>query len=235
MRNEKAIIWILSTVFMFIGLAVIALGIYLFVDNRAFMEGAEKTEAIITQIDTRQDSDGDEHHTVYVEFEVDGRSYSGDLGFYTSSMRRGKAVTVYYDPDDPGYFRGSGSSFLGIFVSAFGLVFILIGGGIIFAMLLKKKRAKRLLETGRRVDATIDCVRYNRSYTVNGRHPYVLDLTYVDPATGKYYTFTSENIWFNVEAVLQTTSIATLSVYIDEQNSRRYYVDIEPLTSLLAN
>jgi len=234
-RRQNRSEWIVSVIFAIVGLAMIALSICVYFDNRTFMEGAEKTEATITQIATRRDSDGDVHHTVYVEFEVDGETYDGALGYYASSMRRGQSVTVYYDPDDPWSFRSQGSSFISIFLLAMGLILFLVGGGLIFRILRKKKRARVLLETGRRVDATIDCVRLNLNYRVNRRHPYVLDLTYVDPATGKVFTFVSDNIWFNVEAVLQNNPITTLSVYIDDQDSRKYYVDLDPLVACLGN
>jgi hypothetical protein len=235
MRRNHRSEWIVSVIFSIVGLALIVLSIYVYFDNKKFMADAEKAEATITQITSKRDSDGDIRHTVYVEFEVDGELYEGSLGFYSSSMYEGKTVDVYYDPENPGDFRGEGSSFLSVFLIVLGLIFFLVGGGMIFGMIRKKKRARVLMETGRRVDATIDCIRLNLNYRVNRRHPFVLDLTYADPTTGKVFTFVSDNIWFNVEAVLQNNPITTLSVYIDEQDSRKYYVDLEPLVACLGN
>lgn len=227
--------WILSVVFFIIGAGIMVLGVYIQIDSRSFQKEAVKASAKITEINERRDSDGDIVHDVYVAFTVDGERYSGALGEYSVGMREGGITTVYYKPDNPGNFRGPSSGFLGLIITGFGLIFFLVGGLQVFFKIKNRISANKLLETGRRVDANIDSVTYNYSYRVNGRHPMVIQCTYVDPFSRKVFTFQSENLWFNAEAVIQSAGLATMPVYMDEAKPSRYYVDTDILKNYLGN
>ena len=59
----------------------------------------------------------------------DGEYISGvDLGYYTSGMREGKKVSIYYNPDDPYDVRSRGGSTLGVALFGFvGVLFTVVG------------------------------------------------------------------------------------------------------------
>ena len=77
MKNNKNtfIHFIFPSIFIIVGLFIMALAIFLNIQNSKFMEKAIETTAKITQITTSRDSDGDTTHSVQVIFYVDGKEY----------------------------------------------------------------------------------------------------------------------------------------------------------------
>lgn len=108
-----------------------------------------------------------------------------------------------------------------------GFLFFIIG--LVFAVYpaRKKREAKRLMEEGSKIIASIEDVAPNTSVRVNGRYPYVIHCSWRDSRDGVTYHFRSGDIWFNPINLLQERSIQTLPVYIDRNNIKKYYVSLE--------
>ena len=231
MKTEKLIFGI----FAIVGALIILGGFKLQDVTTKFLEIAQTTNAQITDIDVYHDSDGDSHHTIYVEFDVDNKEYAGTLNEYNSGMYIGKEITVYYDPQNPNNFKSSGSKYAGYFVSGFGAIFFLVGIIPLGVMAKKSSNSKKLKETGTLIEAQIDNVYLNTNYTVNGRHPYRLSAHAQLPNSEKIYTFESENVWGNLQAVIDTHKFEKVNVYINLDNPKKYYVDLEEIKSYIGN
>ena len=106
------------------------------------------TEATIVNMVRVKDSVGgaytDHDWHVYIEFDVNGRTYSTELNHYNSDMSIGQKVNILYNPDDPEdiiYEKNSE-----IFTSSFkviGIGIIVVGAltfvvGIVIAVKCKK-------------------------------------------------------------------------------------------------
>lgn len=233
--NKGRVEKILFLVFFSVGIIMLIAGGIFHINNSKFISNAGSVDATITRIETSYDSDGDANHHVEVRFEVNGKQYRGVLSEWNSKMYEGGLTKVYYNKNNPNDFRGSGLGYIGYIIMGLGFVFSLVG--IIPLIILKKRKNsfKRLKSTGKRVDAKIDSIDINISYTINGRNPYRINCSYTDPYTNKIYFFKSENIWFNVEVVVANNNIITLPVYMDQNNPSKYYVDIEGLKQYLGN
>jgi len=97
------------------------------------------TEATIVNMVRVKDSIGgaytDHDWHVYIEFDVDGRTYSTELNHYNSDMSIGQKVNVLYNPDDPEdiiYEKNSEivtTSFtaIGIGIAIFGIITLVLG------------------------------------------------------------------------------------------------------------
>lgn len=72
-----------------------------------FKTSAQSTNAVITQIDAEWHGGNDNYaYNVYVAYTAGGKAYQGQLDFYKSSMRKGKRIKIYYNPDSPEEFIG---------------------------------------------------------------------------------------------------------------------------------
>lgn len=236
MKNNKnnLVQFILPTIFITVGLLIIILGIYLNIENSKFMKTAIQTEAEITNITTHRDSDGDTTHSVDVVFYVNGKEYEGELGSYSSNMYKGKSITVYYDPQNPNNFRSDNSNIANFILIPIGGIFFIVGCFILYRG-IKSTSLKKLKEYGRRIDAKIDDVSLNSNYSVNGRHPYIIDCSYFNEIEDKVYSFTSQNIWTNIQPIIDAKNITTIPVYIDENDSSKYFVDISIFDDYIGN
>ena len=96
-------------------------------------------EATIVNMVRVKDSIGgaytDHDWHVYIEFDVDGRTYSTELNHYNSDMYNGQKVNILYNPDNPEdiiYEKNSEivtSSFkvIGIGIAIFGILTLVLG------------------------------------------------------------------------------------------------------------
>ena len=90
--------------------------------------------------------------------------------------------------------------------------------------------ARRLLQaSGRRIEADYEGVELNTSLTVGGRNPFRVLAQWQDPMTSQIHLFHSENLWFDPQKYIERR---TLTVYIDPNNPKKYYVDVSFLPKL---
>lgn len=224
-RNPAKIIFV---IFAVIGCVIFIFGCYWFWNDLNFRRNALTTTATITRIDVIYDSDDDADYTVYVAFTLAGHKYEGRLGYYTSGMRTGKEVQIYYNPDNPANFQGSGNIVGGILFALFGFIFMSIG---LLPLILSRRKNGRngyLLTNGRRIDAKITGVRRNTAISVNDRHPYRIHCQGFDHL-GKFREFKSANLWQDPSYRLEQLDMKSLAVYIHETKPRKYYVDVRNL------
>ena len=118
-----------------ISLAFVGIGAYV-----QFFRGSDyiPTDAVITKIESSlnkhsSNSNNRRNHTVYVEYTVDGQTYSGPSDVWDSTMREGQTITIRYNPDNPAQMLGD-PGWLGWFTLGIGSLGVLAS----FAMLFKK-------------------------------------------------------------------------------------------------
>ena len=119
-----------------ISLAFVGIGVYV-----QFFRGSDyiPTDAVITKIESQlnthsSNSNNRRKHTVYVEYTVDGQTYSGPSDVWDSTMREGQTITIRYNPDNPAQMLGD-PGWLGWFTLGIGSLGVLAS----FAMLFKKE------------------------------------------------------------------------------------------------
>ena len=123
---------------------------------------------------------------------------------------------------------GDSPLIIGLAFAGFGLLFALIG--LIPMLLIRrgKRKAKDLLANGRCISAKLIEAYQNTSVSVNGRHPFIILCQWVDPS-GQLQEFKSEYLWTNPYYIIDEMNLKTMDVYLDENNPKRYYVDVRRL------
>lgn len=109
--------------------------------------------------------------------------------------------------------------------AAVGLVFFLVGVGMMAAISRQRKLRLWLEQNGRIIDADIAGVQYDTRVRVNGRCPLVLQCQAVNPADGKVYLFESDSLWFDPTPFLDGRD--KVPVLVDPDNYHRYHVCTE--------
>lgn len=223
--NPKAVC---GFIFSVIGGIFLGLGIMFVVLLGSIHDNKVEVDAVIAYIDTY----GDEGSTVFVDFYYMDEEYKGvELDSYSSSMRVGDERVVYISPKNMTKAIDKqttsmlrilmGSIFCGI-----GSIFIIIGIAFIMSVTKKKALGKRLKQSGTPIEAHIDSVE-TTGIRVNGCPTYVIKCSYDNPYDGMTYTFKSEHIGFDPTMNIQGE---TIRVYVEENNYKKYYVDISDIT-----
>ena len=163
---------------------------------------------------------------IEVSYIYNGRQYEAYVSEYSSSMREGDDVILYVSKDNPEKVRTEMLLFLPtLILSIVGAPFFIVGGIFFLFVGIKGRKKKALLQNGRVVEATVTGGQMNYSMSVNGRHPWKLECKYEDTYTGATYLYSSYNIW--KDPFLYIGQI--VKVYVDRENPRKYYVDVDSL------
>ncbi len=184
-----------------------------------FQKESEKLTGIITELHGKG---------IEVSYTYNGRQYETYLSEYSSSMRAGDSIELYVSRDNPENVRTEMLLFLPTFIlSVVGTPFLIIGAVFFLIVWRKNRKKKDLLQNGRVVEAVVTGGRINYNMRVNGRNPWKLECKYEDTCTGATYLYSSYNIW--KDPLLYIGQI--VKVYVDRENPRKYYVDVNSLWS----
>lgn len=214
----------LYIVFLLIGIIITSIGLYTSVKT---LDSSNKVDTIgtITSI-VRTSSDTP---NVYVTYDVDGRSYTSVINGYSSSFYEGKKIDIYYMKNDPNTIGSKKLELLLLLILFMGLIFLLIGGINIFKVISNKKKKDRLIKTGTKIEATYVETTTNFHVNVLGRNPSNIICEYDDPVSNNTYKFKSEKLWYDPSLYISDCEIETFTVYVNKDNMKDYYVDIEEL------
>lgn len=112
-----------------------------------------------------------------------------------------------------------------IIFTGMGGLFLIIGLSFVISRLKRFNRQKKVRENGYYIMATVANFYENTSVSFNGVHPFVLECQYEDLATGILHIFTSQDLFFYPQDVLDKD----VRVFVDRANFENYYVDTESL------
>ncbi len=125
-----------------------------------------------------------------------------------------------------GLMYGTGELLFFAIFSGIGSIFLLLGILFLVLMLYKRSLIRKLVTQGHYVTATVTSVQPNYSIRVNGRSPYIAECSYTDPITGGIHLFQSRNIYFDPTTILLD---AQVPVYCREDSYQLYYVDVDSI------
>ena len=214
---------IFPLVFGLVGAIFTVIGIVIYINGKQFFKTALPAEAVISDFK----SGSDDSSTAIVTFRTqEGKELSAPLDYYSSGMKYGDRMTVYYSPQNPLKIKTRGGHLFGsICFAVIGVVFLCI----FFVFIGWKVRAGRkkdyLKRNGTLVQADITDVYENMQVTMNDRHPFRISCEYKAP-DGKVYTFHSGDLWYESHELPHE---GKLPVYVDPRDYSRYYVDTSVL------
>ena len=217
MKKSKNGLAIFIVVF---GAILVAAAAFVAIRSSVYRKNGIETVATITRIEHETDSDGDDNASVYVSYTVNGENYEGKLDYYSSFMRVGNTVKIFYMPDDPQDMISAGSNvaFVTIMI-AFGIICIGLGTACVAVPAAQKRRLNRLKKNGRKVNARVkefDCPGKTR---VMGKN--IARLVCVDPDGNRYETrfLYDTQRYFDIET--------PGAVYVDPDDPEKYAIDVD--------
>jgi hypothetical protein len=101
--------------------------------------------------------------------------------------------------------------------ASIGLIFISIGGGILYHQIRQNNKRKKLLSSGRKLIAIISNINYNKSYSINNRQ-----IECVAEVNGHKQNFKSHKVWETIHFEVGQQ----VAVYLDTRDSSNYWVEV---------
>lgn len=211
----------------FYGIIFLILGIFLCINTFNYKNVIETT-GIIDEI-----YKDNKNKYVYVAYIVNGKEYRSILNANSPSFREGKKIKVYYDKENPELISTKTTDLLIIFVPSAGLILILIGITGLINSSKKAKNKKYLKENGTLIYANYEYININNKISKRyNRHPCNIICKWTDPIDNQSYIFKSDDIWIYIGKMINLINkynIKQFPVYINPDNKKDYYVDIEIL------
>lgn len=225
---------IMGVIFIIIGIFTFFLSIFIIKTNNEKLNDFISTTGTITKIESYLDNNDELSYRAYVKYTVKGRVYEDYANFYSTWMKEGNNITVYYDSDFPSEFKVEGENlFTNIIIISMGCGFILVGVRMIKDFLKTVDIKKHVLKEGEKVEAQIKEIYINENCTINGKHPYIIVCEWIHPSTGVTHKFKSKRFLNNPEKYL--IGKTTMNVYVDMENPKMYYVDTEEIEEMIRN
>ena len=225
MKQNKpvSLLRVICVLFICLGAAALCVAAALFL-NRPAEEDRVYVQASIERIETRQ-SNKKTQHDVYVSYEAEGERYEERLGYYSSNMREGQNIEIYYLKDQPSKIHSARGDSIGLsLLSVMGIIFFGIGAVLMSSFRLFSPNRKKLLETGVRVNASVTDIR--KGPGVNGMPTYYILCSWYDHERQKEYRFRSGLLDTDPSSGICRQDVSSVPVYIDRSNPRRYYIDL---------
>lgn len=210
--------------FLIIGIIITSIGLYTLVIMLDNSNKVDTTGTISSIVSTSSDTPD-----VYVTYNVDGKRYTSVMRGYSSTFYEGKKIDIYYMKNDPNIIGNKKLELLILLLPFIGLIFLLIGGINIFKVISNKKKKERLIKTGIKIEATYIETNTNFNLRVLGRNPSNIICEYDDPISKNTYRFKSERLWYDPSLYISDCEIETFIVYVNKNDMKDYYVDIEEL------
>lgn len=207
---------IVALIFALTGVLFLAAGLIGSTITGNFIAKCEETTGVITRLDRAGES-------AYAAYTVGGERYESKLDAYTSSMRVGNEIKIFYDPQDPSSLATDAMMLVWLILDLVGAGCLLTAAVIYLVGRFSDERQSLLLSTGKRLPCTIDKVEEIKSVSMGSRHPYRLVLHYENAATGEKRRFVSPYLWRDPSGGMTRQ---TADVCVDEYNDKKYAVDI---------
>lgn len=234
-RNAGAVTFIIGIIFAFLGVTFIIAGIIVSAQTKSFLNKSEQTEAVISQIEAdhyKMNGKRRINYDVWVKYTVEGIQYEELLNYYSSSMCAGDIITINYDPNDPSRILSSlGSTVIVLVFIPIGAVFSILGSIFIIQKIISDSHRDKLIQNGERYTGVITNVVLNNYVRINGRHPFKAECEVIDPYSGEKSLYCSDSIMNDISYLVGRA----VTVYVDSNNKKKYYVDIDELINSGSN
>ena len=217
MKGDKALKFLWGT-FTTMGAIIVIIGLIVFFSVCNYKNKVDTVGIII-----------DTGNGTTVSYNVEGEEHESSFSGYSSSFHVGDEIEIYYDKDDANKIGSKSLDLLYLILPGIGSIFLLIGMIGLGVLSHKKKKEKNLRENGELVYATYSETILNVNVRVNGRYPYNIIVEWNNPEDGKKYLLKSKNIYFNPEMLIEERNIKTFPVYINPNNKKQYFVDVDIL------
>jgi len=203
--------------FVIIFLTIIA-GLILYFEASAFQKTAKITEGVVTDYSTSY------FFVQYISDDGVERTFKGSQK-KNGKIKSGEKMKVYYQTDNPDKARVSNGVKSGKKFFVFAAFLLLVNIVSVYQDKKRNTKANKFKTTGRKVEAEVMKIDTDLSITALKKHPYMIDIRWADPFTGREYTHTIRAVWQDPKILLAGRN--TIDVYIDRENPEDYFLDIE--------
>jgi hypothetical protein len=216
MRDQKVFFGVFAGIGLLLFLVALIVSYFTYQKVRDWKEA----EAIITQTGSGN---------TYFSFSHNGEPMEVHSNYSSGALVKGESITVHYPEGEPA--NAEIKSFVSLWIlplifGGIGLIFGSIGAIGVYFRLQKEKLKQELfvMGKGKKVSIPVTHIDVDKSYTVNGKNPFLIIIEFHHSASNTLYEFKSDHIWFDPSPFLPENK--EVNIYFDENDLSRYYIDV---------
>ena len=214
----------INLIFTLIGLALIAYTIYQGVTDYIQEQNAVEVNARIESVEAETIG-----YSAHVTYKVEGTTYDQyhvDLGI-NNNLTVGDYTKIKYNLKNPSKLINNDHLIILVTTGTIGIILLLIFLPGRIKIIKRDSNIAKLKKTGLKLSASIQDIIVNQKGKRNsGYFPYRLRANYVNPQDNKTYLFESEDTYINPNDIIAKYQTKVVTVYLDQTNTKNYYVDI---------
>ena len=214
-------------IFLVIGIVLVGTGLLVISLQNKNKKDRVYTTGTITRIVKETDMDNDTTTKVYVQYLAGGEELESELRYYTTGMREGSSIEIYYLKSKPESISCDAGDALIWILPGIGSLFLVMGAIGVGINLVKASKEGKIKEMGKPIFAPIKEVKEITTVSVRGKHPYKIICEYKDPETKKTHTYESNPLWSDPNYVIANNNITSLKIYVDPENPKHYAVETD--------
>ncbi len=170
----------------------------------------------------------DENTTVaiIIRYMYNEEIYYAELGYYSANFFLAQEIVIYVNPKDSSKFVYDSGEHFSIWLGLIVGCMLFFGGLISILIIINNKIAVRYMKkNGQKVTAKILYVDESSREGRFNKHPFKVTCVYIDEETKEEKFYVSDRVYARNAAI--TYINREINVFIDPQNDKYYYVDIE--------
>jgi UPF0716 family protein affecting phage T7 exclusion len=231
MRNpsKRQLLYSAGFICSLLGAVLFLSGLFTYIKQEMFIMNATKVSGMVSELVLRVSTSASDDTALYypkITYSTsDGKTMVFKIPFGSNppAYKVGQQIQVLYDPSHPTQVYPNlitAIFFYTILLIIGGIISVFVGFLLLFLHHKRSKSKNRLLDEGKRLNTTFQKVIMTSD---NNKSSYKLVSTYKDPHSEVEYLFESKKIPFDPSERIHNH---TIYVYVDEDNYKKYWMDI---------
>ena len=217
MKNKYLIIFIIS-------ILLVCGSYYYLYTTKQEIDNIITIDAKVTAIDS-------ETGQSTIEYKIDEEDYKTTIPTSDKTVLD-ENVQINVNKNNPGTVTTVPSIIIPICILLFTILVFFISSYLLIKDLITNGKKNSLKKEGIYIEANISEVILNtNAKQIKGTYPYRIRCLYTNPTDQRQFIFESEDLYFNVNELIQKYNITKLPIYVNKINYKKYYIDIDYITN----
>ncbi|MDX2098999.1 MAG: DUF3592 domain-containing protein [Leptolyngbyaceae cyanobacterium bins.59] len=241
--QSKAIVYLavaICSIFPLTGIGLLIGAFSSYRNTSSFVKAASRSEGTVVDmvvVDTGVNNSSRSRSSIAYRPTIHFIDHTGEKVEFTSSVgtnppsySKGQKVEILYHPDEPENAQINDFGSLwgdSITLGGMGGGFLIIGMILMsipfVVFVLPNFNKEYLKKSGVPIQTKFQRVEINNSVSIDGVHPFVVLTQWQDPSTSELHIFRSDDLQFDPSDYMKSERI---TVFIEENNPKKYYVDL---------
>ena len=224
-KLTNILIRIASIIMLTVGIIIFVIGSAVQFGKYKIKETGIPVQAEVVKVSKHYyDSNKRSYYDAYITYECEGKEYSEvKLGYFDSTIYRGKKFTIYCIPDHPKYFITERTSdYYLIILIILGAILTVAGAIIMLVMRVRDTKRKNFLSNGRTISATVSYIEQDVYRDIDY---YIIHCCYKDNYSNTIYYYESNKLLNDPSEKYPIGS--RVEVIVDPNDYNKYIMDVE--------